>query len=44
MKKNIPISTLAYEMLQELAKKNRPSTKPEDWMEKHIKEQYNKLR
>lgn len=44
MKKNVPISVLAYEMLQELAKKSRPSAKPEVWMENHIKDQYNKLK
>ena len=44
MKKNVPISVLAYEMLQELAKKSRPSAKPEVWMENHIKDQYSKLK
>ena len=44
MKKNIYISVLAYEMLQELAKKSRPSAKPEVWIENHIKDQYNKLK
>ena len=44
MKKNISISGLAFEMLQELAKKSRPSVKPELLMENYIKEQYNKLR
>lgn len=44
MKKNVSISVLAYEMLQELAKKSRPSAKPEVWMENHIKDQYSKLK
>ena len=44
MKKNVPISVLAYEMLQELSKKSRPSSKPEVWMENQIKEQYNKVK
>lgn len=44
MKKNVSISVLAYEMLQELAKKSKPSLKPEVWMENHIKDQYSKLK
>lgn len=35
MKKNIQVSFLAFEMFQELPKKSRPSTKPEDWIERY---------
>ena len=44
MKKNVSISVLAYKMLQELAKKSKPSLKPEVWMENHIKDQYSRLK
>jgi hypothetical protein len=44
MKKNVSISVLAFEMLQELAKRSKPSTKPEIWLENHIREQYGKLK
>ena len=40
MYKNIRISSLQYEMLVEVAKKQRPSIKPEALVEKLIKDLY----
>jgi len=44
MFKNIRIRNLCYEMLLEVAKKQRPSMKPEDFVEKLIKDQYSNIK
>jgi len=40
MFKNIRISNLSYEMLVDVAKKQRPSIKPEALVERLIRDQY----
>ena len=44
MFKNIKISNLVYEMLIEVAKKQRPQTKPEALVERLIKDEYSHLK
>nr|HAD51505.1 hypothetical protein [Algoriphagus sp.] len=44
MNKNIRVSNLTYEMLVEVARKRRPSMKPEALLEQTIKDLYSQIR
>ena len=42
--KSLRISTLSYEMLVDLAKRNKPSSKPEAFLQKMIEDLHRKIK
>tara|TARA_A100000172_G_scaffold71699_1_gene52449 strand:+ start:251 stop:385 length:135 start_codon:yes stop_codon:yes gene_type:complete len=44
MNKNIRVSNLTYEMLVEVARKRRPTMKPEALLEQTIKDLYSQIK